>query len=264
MLLSGSALASGLGSLGEKPWLGVWVGRNGRSFDFAIRTDGASEIHLKKGGKRASIHSFFAVRYVLEEKIGAKWVRRQLAKESLESAQESSLEAEKALFTASFTGETKIAIAHEFEKSEVFVAVNVLEKMTKNPVRVGVEVVVPDFYRHIKADEKERDLKKSLKGHDLQMVRNDGKKVKLDEKVLSKVNLKLESPDLLGTNTVKLFEIKSVKMDGRELSLTTEEDDYGELELRQTKPLFHGLSVLWWPKEDKIGQDGCRLVIKVR
>ena len=264
LLLTGSGFAAGLGSLGEKPWLGTWAGMDGRAFDFSIRTDGSSEIHFKKGGKRGLSHSIFLVRYVLEEQSGGKWIRRKMAEDSVDSAQDSTLEAEKLTFTASFTGDTKIAVVHEFEKSEVYVSVKILEKKTKNPVRVGVEVVVPDFYRHVESDMKGRELKKALKGHEYRIVRLDGKKLRLNSGDLSKTDLKLESPDLLGTKGVKVFEVESDKMNGHEVRLTTVEEDCGELQLKQTKPLYHGLYAIWWPKEDKIGQEGCRLEIKVK
>lgn len=262
--LTGPGFGGQIGSLDEKQWLGVFVGVEGRSFDVAIRTKGLTEIYFKKNRKRISLSLALQVRYVVEEQVGGKWVRRTMTEDSLESDQEPSLEAEKVTMTASFTGETKVEIGHEFDKSEILIAVKVVEKKTKNPVRVGVEVVVPNLYQSIKAEEKERDVKKMIKGYQLRMVRSDGEKIRLAAADLCKTDMKLTDKEVLGAKGVKHFSVESDRIAGCEVSLTTEEEDYGTLEPKQTKPLFHGLYVRWWPKEDKIGQEGCRLSIKVK
>ena len=264
VMLTGPGFGGQLGSLQEKEWLGVFVGTEGRACDVAIRTKGVTEIYFKKNRERISAFVAFQARYVLEEQIGGRWVRRGMTEDSLVSDQEPSLEAEEVTMTAVFTGETKIEIKHEFDRSETLIAVKVLEKKTKNPIRVGLEVVVPDLYRSIKAEEAERDVKKKIKGLEFRMVRSDGKKFKLDAGDLSKADLKLTDKALLGTKGLKYFSVDSDRIGGHEVILTTEEEDYGTLEPKQTKPLYHGLYVRWWPKEDKIGQEGCRLKIKVK
>lgn len=264
-LLTGTAIAE-LPTMQEKDWLGVFAAMEGRNYDFKVRTHGGSEMLMKKNKKVVSIHSVFAVRCVLLEQEGKKWVKRTLDKDSLESKQEASLDLEKVAYTANFTGDTKLGITHEFDGEEVLVGVKVLEKKTKNPLRIGMEVVVPDLYKlHGKDKPTEREMKKKLKDFEIRMISTDGKtKLKLDGGDVVEEEFKLDAKDQLGDKTVKYFSIESDKMGDNQLVLTTEEEDYGEMEIKQTKPLYHGLTVRWFPKEDKIGKEGCRLKIEVK
>jgi len=242
----------------DKPYMGCFVGYEARNFDFGLGGDGTSELHLKDRKKRLSYSLHFSLRYVLEEEIKGKWVRRQLAEDGFETAQTATITPEKPItFTATYTGDTKVRIGHEFGKKGIAIRSEIIGKKTANPVRAGVEVVVPDLYRHLEAGLSERELKKKIRRSEIEVTSKEGKRAKFD--LYEDENLEKLFP-----GGARRFAIESERIDGKEVVLATESEELGILTFRQGKKLLHGLSVFWWPDSLKKSEAGCRLWVEVK
>ena len=262
LAMTSLTMAGELGSMDEKPWIGIFSGMEGRNFDFALGGDGESEVFFKKSGKRLSRHSTMIVRYILQEQSGGKWVTRQMQDDGFETKQKPGMDDDVVTFTATYTGDTKVEIVHEFDSSDVEIGVKIVDFTTKNPLRVGVYVNVPDFYRSLRETEddlSERELKKKIDDLEIAVVPLEGRTQKLRD-------LHEE-----GTNLVKLFEkgAREVSFEakgtgGKEVTLSMKEEDLGKLEFQQNKRIYHGFQTYWWPVPDKTGHEDCRLVIEVK
>jgi hypothetical protein len=260
-LVMSSMAMGGLGSMDDKPWIGIFAGVDGRNFDFALGGDGESEVFFKKSGKRGSIHRTMIVRYVLQEQINGKWVTRRMDEESLESKSKPGLKHDEVRFTATYTGDTKVEVVHEFDGSEVAIGVKIVESVTRNPLRVGVYVNTPDFHQHMQDEDemKERDLKKKIDDVRIEVVPLEGRKERVRD---------LHEED---TNLVKMFakgalavSFEADAMVGKEVTLSTRDETLGKFAFQQNKKLYHGFQTFWWPTPDKTGHEDCRLVIEVR
>ncbi len=259
MVLAGSGFAEELSILQDKPWLGCFAGHEGRGFDFAVGGDGKSEIHFKKGRTRISVFAAFPVHYILEEEINGKWVSRQIREDGFETKDKPSDEPEKITYRATYTGDTKVEVTHEFEKGEVIIGVKIVEKTTENAIRCGVRVVVPDLYRGIKEDDlSERELKRKVDAEVAGETLRD-KKVKADlyEKP------KLDGPDYFADGA-KWLSFEADAIAGGELLLSTVDEKAGRIDVEQSKDAYHGFSLFWWPDPAKAGTPGARLKIEVK
>lgn len=260
LLLMGSLVAGDLPMLQEKPWLGVFVGYEGRGFDFALGSDGESQIHFKKGRTRISGFNSFKVHYVLEEFVGKRWVRRQMSQEGFETTQEASEDVEEVTFVATYTGDTKVQIVHRFDKGLIEIESKVLAKTTENEIRIGVEVAVSDLYRSVKEKGlSKRELRDKIKDAQVRGVTMKGKRLKVDLD---------ENPELDGeeffADGAKEISIESDKIAGREVLLRTKNEDAGRIEVEQSREAFHGFRMIWWPDPAKIGTEGCVLELQVK
>ena len=259
--MSSVAMGGELGLMNEKPWIGIFAGLEDRNLDFAIGGDGESELFFKKGRDRTGIHQATSVRYIVEEQIKNRWVRRSMVDDGFETKNKPGLDQEKVSFTATYTGGTKMEIIHAFGKSEVAIGVQIVEFTTKNPIRACVQVVVPDMYRSVEAgDAGGRELKKKLKDFRVKAVSLEGKSVKL-RKLEDDVDLD-EHPIL--SKGAEDVSVEASFMRGKELIIASKEVKFGRLEFEQSKKIYHGFNVLWRPVPEKVGEEDCRLVIEVK
>lgn len=259
LIMAGSLPAGELPQLTEKPWLGCFAGHEGRGFDFAVQSDGESKIYFKRGSKRLSFSTIFPVYYILEEEINGKWVSRRMQEDGFETGQEATDEPEKLTFTATYTGDTKVEITHEFDREGVVIGTRILEKTTTNPIRCGVRVTIPDLYRNLEEDGKldERELKRKVDAEVSGETRSgEGVKADLYEKP------QLDGPDYF-PDGARTFTFECEKIDGQELTLSTVDESAGWIQIEQTKTAFNGFNLFWWPDPAKAGTPGARLKIEV-
>lgn len=248
VLVAGSVFGGTLPSLQDKPWLGCFAGYEDRSFDFALGTGGESDLFFKEGGDRVSRFLAFKVRYVLEEKINDRWVRRTMAEDGFETSDKATDDPEKMTFTATYTGDTKVEVVHEFEKGEVLIGIKIVEKKTDNPIRCGVVVTIPDIYRGLEEGElSKRDLRKKVDA-EVEGETLEGKRLKADLYELPK----LGSADYF-EGGAKTFTIEAERIAGREVTLSLAEEETGRIDVDQTRPAMHGFSLNWWPDPEKTG-----------
>ena len=106
---------------------------------------------------------------------------------------------------------------------------------------------------------KERDLKKKISDVRIEVVPFEGRTQKMRD---------LHEED---TNLVKLFpkgalevSFEADSMAGKEVTLSTKDEDLGKLTFQQNKMLYHGFQAFWWPVPKKTAEEDCRLVIEIR
>ena len=74
-----------------------------------------------------------------------------------------------------------------------------------------------------------------------------------------------ELADLNGENGFQINgEFESDRLGDHEVIFATEEEALGTFEFRQTREMFHGFPMLWWPDPAKIDEKGARLVVEVK
>lgn len=256
---AGGVMAAELPELQDKPWLGCFAGHEGRGFDFALGADGKTELFFKKGRNRVNIHARFKISYVLEEQIKDRWVRRSISKDGFETEDKPSEDPEKLTFTATFTGDTKVEITHEFEKSSVIIGTKIVGKGTENPLRCGVSVMVADLYRHVEdRGLSERDLKKKIDAEIAgETVKGERKKADLYEK-----------PELGGSDYfeggAKWFSFESNKIAGKTMTLRSVVEGAGTIEVNQTKTAYNGFYLNWYVDPAKAETSGAQLEIEIK
>jgi hypothetical protein len=261
LLLTPSAWADELPSLDEKPWLGVYLANQGRGYDFTFGTEGKAQLHLKEGRERDNAFSYFSIAYVLEEKMGEKWVSRKMASDGFTSTHGASDDLEESTVVATYTGDTKVAITHKFEKGEIMVSGEIVEKTTKNPLRFGVTLSVPYIWRKTGDEEpSKRDLRDKIKDAEFRTVRaSDGKRLKYemwDE-------VKLADADELGGGATEVgIDVK--RFGGRKVTLSLGDPESGLLRPVNVGPLYSGIRVHWTVVEDLLGKEDGYLRIEIR
>jgi len=244
--------------LQEKPHLGYFTVYETRHFDFAIGGDAESEIFFKERRERLSKWRAFKVRYLLEEKIEGRWVRRKMREEGFGTTAKASAAPEKpVLFTATHTGGTKVEISHGFDNRRVWIGTRIVESPTRNPVRAGVEVVVPDLFYYLKRDIEERDLKRKVGRSRVTVVPVEGRRERIRFH-------EIKDLDDLFPKGAREVSIESDRIAGARVTFSTAGDTTGAIKFDQRKHLYHGFNLLWWPDPVKDGSMGCRLLIEVR
>ncbi|NNC89043.1 MAG: hypothetical protein HKN82_11345 [Akkermansiaceae bacterium] len=264
--LTGVILAEELPMLSEKPWLGCFAGFESSSFDVAVGSDGETIIYHKNRGKRLSDIVATKVRFILEEEVKGKWVKRKIQEDGFATSQEPNPDADEVRFTATYTGGTKVQIDHEFSRGKVLLGVKVVEKTTENPVRAGVETMVGDLFRNIERDvpkdELEDVLDDKIQKTRLKLEPFEGSARKYDLGDTMKEDEKAEFDELV--QKLKSVELSSEKIGNNRIVWMTEDTGKGYLELRQTKPLYHGFYVVWRPLPGKEGEEGSRLEMEMK
>lgn len=232
-------------------WLGYFVGWEGRNFDFGIGADGESLLHPKKSGKRVG-HKEIHLRYIVEEEVKGKWVRRNILKEEgLKSENKKGLDPKKPIvFTMVVTGGTMIEWTHVPSRGEFAVMPKVLEKKTENEIRVGIEITLPLLYRFDKLPEK-RELKQKLGSDFVRGTRlKDGKKVRVK---FSSLDDDINSEKFL-EDGASAVEVKSNAIMGRTLVIESGDEKSSRIDLITKGPLYSSFKIRWMAETAKLGE----------
>lgn len=263
-LLATNCWAGELPLIFDKPFLGCFVGYAGaRDFEFGIGGDGTSELFFRKdrktrlqtGGTTLNIY------YVLEEKVsGKKWTNRFMAEDGFETSSKETATPEVGKpisFTATYTGDTKVEITHVFTKSGVEISTRIVEKKTKNDLRVGVKVLCGDLYRHIKEPMDKREAKKKINGRIEAWPVGERRSERID---LSDLEVKL--PEKFPKGASK-FSLESDRIAEHKYTITTADPALGNISFKQKNEVFHGFHLYWWPDPAKATSKDSRMVIEV-
>lgn len=262
LAVTSSVFSASLPVLPDKPWVGFWIGYEERDFDFGVGGKGEGELFLKERGRegmeRISLFRSLKFHYIVEEEIGGKWQRRTLEEDLFETGQAASAEVEKFDFVAAYKGGTKIRVSHFLDGKEIRIGTVLVSTESKNPIRVGVEVVFPDLYR-LQEDISDRDLKKKMKGDEVRALRLDGRKLKfaLYEEV------SLADDAVLGKGASE-FSLESQNLAKKTINLSLGAPKTGKILFEQKKPLHTGFSAIWYPEKAANASEPSVLVIEVK
>lgn len=269
-LLGGTLLADELPMLTEKPWLGTYLGYRDRGFDFSFNVKGGGQLFLMESKNRTNAKSYFKVSYILEEEVkSGKWVRRQMQRDGFTYTHEPSFELEESIITASYTGDTKVAIKHEFERGTVKIRAKIVEKTTENPLRFNVEVSVPEFWKNRdknrpnpteKQVEEEFDKRDAINDAHMRVVKlSDGKRVKFD----FWEDLKLVE-EIGAEGASEVYVDGDDQFGGRRVTIQTGNSDLIPLIATNRGKLYSGITVSWAAPEASLANPDNMLILQVK
>lgn len=254
----------------DKTWLGIYLGWRDRGFDYVFDSEGRGQLFLLEGGERTDSKSYFRVRYILEEKMKkGNWVKRQMVEDGFTYSHEPSVELEESIVTATYTGDSKVAIKHEFERGKVTIRAKLMEIKTENPLRYRIEIAVPDVWKNYedsKLSEKEVEEKfdnsRKVKDAHLRVVRaSDGKRVKFD----FWQDIKLMDEDVVGPAGAKEVLIDGdEKFGGRRVTVKTGDFESVPLILENKAELYSGVTLSWISPVENLGKEDNFVSLEVR
>jgi len=241
-------------------WLGYFVGWEDRSADFGIGADGEALLHPKKSGKRIG-HKEISIRYVIEEEINGKWVRRQLLdKVGVASANEKGLDPKTpVVLVTTVTGGTSVEWTHLVSRGEINVMPKLLEKKTENKIRIGMEFALPRLYRFEETPDA-RELKKKVGGDSIKAVRLKDKKsvrVKFHE-----VEDDITSEEYLADGASEI-EVESEGILGNKFVMEIGGDKTGRIDVKTKGPLYNSFRMIWMADMAKLGEKDCFITFAV-
>lgn len=241
----------------KKEWLGYFVGWTGKDSDFGIGSDGESTITPKKGDNQYNTKEI-RVQYVIEEKMGGKWVRRKILEEGgLTTENTKGLDPKgPVVFVSTVTGGTKVEWTHVISRGKVNIKPKILEKKTENEVRVGVDFALPKFYRFQDEVPEGRDLKKKVGKDYVKATRlKDRKSVKMK---FHEVDKKLTDEDYLEEGASEV-EVTSEKFLGKSIFVKNGGPKAGRIDIPQKSPLYNSFRINWRADPEKLGTKDCFL-----
>lgn len=230
-------------------WLGYFVGWEDNSSDFGIGADGEVLLQPKKSGKRAG-HKGISIRYVIEEEMGGRWVRRQFLDEGgLASENEKGIDPKKpVVLVTTVTGDTKVQWTHVVSGGKVSIKPKLLEKKTENKIRLGLDFSLPLLYRFDKEPDK-RELKKKVGGDYLKATRlKDGKGIRIK---FHEVEKKVDGEEFLADGASAL-EVKSDGIMGNSLIIENGGEKNGRIDVQARGPLYESFGMTWMANMEKL------------
>lgn len=243
-------------------WLGYFVAWEEKYYDYGFGDDGKGKMHIIKGKEQVG-HSDFNINVKIQEEIKGKWVSRNLLDEGgLTSDAKSGIDPRgpvKVLFTV--TGDTKVEVIQAMSRGRIMIKPTIVEKKTENPVRVIVEVGIPDLYK-IKEELTAKELKKKI-GSDTFVAKRakDGKRVKVK---LYETETDLLSDKLLAEGATELELNNKVKMGSKSFTAEQGGDKVGKFEIIPGKEVYVGMKLKWIPDPAKLGEKDCYVSFAIK
>lgn len=243
-------------------WLGYFVAWEEKYYDYGFGDDGKAKMHIVKGKEQVG-HTDFNIAVKIQEEIKGKWVSRNFLDEGgLTSDAKSGIDPRgpvKVLFTV--TGDTKVEVIQAMSRGRIMIKPTIVEKKTENPVRVIVEVRLPDLYK-IKEELTAKELKKKI-GSDTFVAKRakDGKRVKVK---LYETETDLLSEKLLAEGATELELNNKGKMGSKSFSAEQGGDEVGKFEIIPGKEIYVGMKFNWVPDPAKLGEKDCYVSFAIK
>lgn len=244
----------------DKKWLGYFIGYSERYYDFGIGSDGEHYLYAKKGKNRASSKGII-VRYIMDEKINGKWVRRKLKSTGgLESTNEKGLDPEQpVIITTTVTGGTKVEWTYKDVKGKMTMVPKLIEKTTENEIKIGVSFKFPSLHE-IENQLDKQELKKKFGKDVIRGIRyKDGKTVKLK---FSDPEANAASEDAFKDGAIE-FEIDSEPFMKRSVIVQAGPKKSGILLVTKDRPINDPITLEWMVDMEKIGTPGAHVTFWV-
>ena len=165
--------------LNEQPFLGQYAGTDTRDFRFMVKTSGEALVIPSKA-KGGFVSDRFAIKFapLVEDTLpDAKVVAKYPVKDAWEAVTPATEDPEKITYRGKVSGDATFEVNIELAGGKVTAGGRVLEKGKLANPRFVIRVQVPNVYQYDKDAEK-RDEK--IKKDRIDLVRADGKKLKLD------------------------------------------------------------------------------------
>ena len=243
----GSALAE-LPSMGERPWMGYFLGTKTRDFSFGLTSQGAGVIiPMGKGDKECSMQLRVPVTFLIEEVLpDGRTIVKKILPETLESKDLATAKPGKTSVRGKVTGGASFEAFLEVERGTIAVGGRLLDPgtLTKNPLRFGVRATFPDSYPSKQTPEKDaaKALAKKLENDRYAVLWTDGKRAKFNGAD------KLESdPKKINGPGIANIQVEVAAYQGKTFEFTASEHSEIALSTRLAQPFSKGFMVNWYP-----------------
>lgn len=174
-----------LPGLGEKEWLGHFVGFGNKRFQFGLTTQGKAAIRVTgKKGEPLNQRLAIAVDFLVEEILpDGKITVKQIMPETLQSAQAATDKPKNIVFHGKVKGDASFEVFVTEDGGAISLGGRLLDPGTlkKNPLRFSIRLKFPHAYPNAKADgnkQKAKAFEDKIKNDRVQLTWTDGKHVK--------------------------------------------------------------------------------------
>jgi hypothetical protein len=258
LLLVTPVLAGPLPMTGKQPWVAYYSAYQRRDFHFTVNAEGVGEL-LVYDEKGKPITSRNAIKFlaVVEETLpDGKVVPKSATKDGWEAVTPAAINPEKISFRGTSSGDSKFEVNFEFDGNQIRAGGKLLENgKLKNP-RFVLRVAVPNVYSYDKDADK---LDAKAKDDRIDLVRTDGKKLKLE----SRQTLDAETPEISGPGVAQA-RIEMAGLRDHRFEFVAGTAASFELWNRGIAPLSEGFSLNWKPDPAKDPDGKARLVLDLR
>jgi hypothetical protein len=254
-----SVMAGTLPQLSEQPWIAQYTGYEQRKFRFSVGLKGEGLL-VPSDGKGGFISDRFGVKFVpvIEETLpDGKVIGRLAVDEGWEAITPAAADPEKVTYQGTVAGGARFEVSLEFDGTQIRGGGRILEKgKSANPLRFVLRVQIPDVYIYQKDAKKRADL---MKGDRVDLVRADGKKLKLD--VAEPIDAETEKYSGPGITQARI-ELSGFK--GARLELAADAGSVFELWNKGAGALYEGFTLGWKhdPAKDPQGKSRFTLVVR--
>ncbi len=257
VLAFASPLAAGeLPLLSKQPWLGKYMGADTRDFRFYVKDSGEAEL-LPAKEKEGFMSDNFAIRFVplIEETTAdGKVISKTVAKDGWEAVTPAAMDPKKITYRGT-AGDASFEVNIELAGGKITAGGRLLEKGTLNNPRFVLRVQVPFVYKYEKDAEK---LKEKIKKDRMEVLRTDGKKLKLE---LDKP-LDAETPEYSGPGVTQArIEIAGFN---HRMDVGTTPGGVFELWNKEAKALVEGFTLGWKHDAAKDPEGKARLSFELK
>ncbi len=273
--VSGSIRAKAdLPSLDDRKWVGCFAALETKLYEFSLTTQGKGKLEVigKKGtpiGHTLGISIEFLVQETLPD---GKVVTKAVRADTLESPQPATLKPENLVIRGKVTGDAEFEAYLTEARGTISVGGKLLSPgtLTKNPLRFGIRVNLPNAYPYENGKSEEKDskadakkaakaLEEKTKNDRLQLKFTDGKarKQSLTEAVDAS-SAEVNGPGISALSwEVSTFQDKKIL-------LVASENSVMKLTNGTAKPMNTGFAVTWTPDLAKDPDTKARLTIDVK
>ena len=261
-----SPVSAELPGLGEKEWLGYFVGFQNRKFQFAITSHGKAAIKvIGKKGEPLAKNLTIPVEFLVEEiRPNGKPSVKTLIPETLESAQAATLKPQQIVIRGKVTGDASFEVFVNEDRGVISLGGRLLDPgtLTKNPLRFSIRVKFPDAYPNTKAagDKKEaKELEEKSKNDRLQLSWTDGTRIKQPtDKPIAASSKEINGPGIAA------MQVEFSAYDEKKFEFTAAQSSKMTLSGGPAAPLHEGFTVTWMADPAKDPDAKARLSFEVK
>ncbi|WP_367875028.1 hypothetical protein [Luteolibacter sp. Populi] len=259
LLSAAPLLAEALPQLGgQAPWLGQYAGTENRDFRFIVKTDGQGQLMPAKE-KGGFVTDNFAIRFVslIEETLpDGKVVSKMVKEDAWEAVTPAAKDPKKVTYRGTVAGDAKFEVNFELEKGAIRAGGKILDKGQLSNPRFVMRIQVPFVYLYEKDAEK---LKEKVKNDRMEVVRTDGKKLKLEmDKPLDAETAEYSGPGITQAR------IEIAYYGGHKLDVATTPGAAFELWNKEEKALIEGFTLGWKHDAAKDPEGKARLTFQLK
>lgn len=257
LLSAATVFAEELPYLAKQPFLGQYVGMDTRDFRFIVKTSGEALVIPAKG--KGFINDRFAIKFtpVIEDTLPeGKVVGKYPIKDAWEAVTPAAENPEKITYRGKVAGEATFEVNIELAGGKITAGGRVLGQGKLANPRFVLRIQVPNLYQYDK-DAKKREEK--TKKDKIDLVRADGKKLKLD------VNTPLdaEGEKVSGPGIVEA-RIEMAGYAGHRLGMTAGTSGVFEFWNKGEASLYEGFTLSWKHDATKDPEGKGRLLFELR